>query len=884
MNLPAWLRMTTLKFFRRSELADEMEEELRSHIEHRADDLERSGMSRAEAERRARVEFGAQGKFREESYAALGCNFIQTLMEDLPYSLRVLRKSPGFAIAAITTLTLAIGANAVVFGVLDGVLQPLPVPHPRSLYVAGRAGDNFGYESYPTYIDLRDRNHSFDQLAADDFAEAGLDTGDGPTIAWGYKTSGNYFDVLGVQPYLGRFFHPADEHGPDSAPYVVLTYECWHTRFHDDHGAVGRTVRLNKHPFTIIGVAQPNFRGTFVAMATDFFVPIVNQDQVDGVNVLNDRGNRWVSEVLGHLKAGVTPSQAIADLNSIGGALEKEYPKDESVLRFALKRPGLADTFGGAIRAFLAGLMLLAGLILLAACANLGGLFAARASDRSREIALRLALGSSRARVLRAVFTEAVLVSLAGGALGLWGSVILLNWLSAWQPFPEFPMNLPVSPDADVYWVALLLSLASGFLFGAVPVKQVLRTLPYQVIKQGNSDSAGRRVTIRDVLLVLQIAVCGVLVTSSLVAMRGLARSMHSKLGIDPQNAMLVNTDLGKAGYSSDAIAPMQRRMIDAMKSIPGVKEAALVGPYPTLHMGWIDANVFTDQTTDLKPANAATDTIEYSISPDYLRAAGTMLLAGRAFTWHDDQDAPQMALINQVFARKIFGSAENAIGRHFKIADGTRIEVAGIVENGKYTANMAEDPQPAMFRPVLQSPQNDTWLVLRSSRNPQQLAAAIRRELHGLDPGLPTFIQTWNQEMNGALFASRMATLSLGVLGLMGAMLSITGIFGMAAYSVSKRLKELGIRVALGAQRMELLRSALGRAIRLLAIGSAAGLVFGLLASRVLASIVYLATPRDPLVLGGVLLAMALLGLVATWLPAQRALQVDPLALLREE
>jgi len=331
----------------------------------------------------------------------------------------------------------------------------------------------------------------------------------------------------------------------------------------------------------------------------------------------------------------------------------------------------------------------------------------------------------------------------------------------------------------------------------------------------------------------------------------------------------------------------MQRRMIQAMEAIPGVTSVGLVDT-PPLHMGWDARNVFTDTTTDLRPSNAAAVAVMYCISPEYLRAAGTALLAGRNFTWDDDKNAPNVAVVNREFASKILGSQTNAVGRHFKMQDGTRIEVVGIVEDGKYTANIAEEPQPAMFLPILQNSANDTWLVLRTSRNggrdPQQLAPAIRSALRELDPGLPAFIQTWDEEMNGALFASRMATASLGVLGLMGAILSITGIFGMAAYSVSKRLRELGIRIALGAQRKEVLQAALGRPLKLLALGSAAGLLLGMLAARVLAFIVYQATPRDPLVLAGVVLAMLLLGLLATWVPAQRALSVNPVILLREE
>jgi predicted permease len=374
-----------------------------------------------------------------------------------------------------------------------------------------------------------------------------------------------------------------------------------------------------------------------------------------------------------------------------------------------------------------------------------------------------------------------------------------------------------------------------------------------------------------------------VLVTSSMVALRGLARSLHADFGFDPQNTLLVNTDLAMAGYTSDKTPDMQKRMMTAMRAIPGVTSVGLVD-VPPLHMGWNVSYVFNDRTTDLQPPNAASRAIEYRISPEYLQTAKTVLLAGRNFTWHDDTNSPRVALVNREFAHRIFPSRSQAIGANFKMPDGTLIQVVGIVQDGKYTANLAEAPQPAMFFPIAQFPASGTCIVVRSGRDTQQMVAAIRSTLRNLDSGLPAFIQTWNEEMNGALFASRMATASLGVLGVMGAMLSITGIFGMAAYSVSKRLRELGIRIALGAQRKEVLQAALGRAFKLLAVGSAAGMAAGLLATRVLAYIVYQATPRDPLVVAGAVVAMGLLGLVATWIPAQRALSVDPLILLRED
>jgi predicted permease len=626
MKLLAYFRSLAATLFQRSQTWDDMDEELRSHIQHRADDLERSGLDRAEAERRARIEFGGQERFKEECHEALGGSFIETLIRDARFSLRLLRKSPGFTVVAVLTLALAIGANAVVFGVLNGlVLRPLNVPQAESL-LATEYGDGSGWQSYPNYIDLRDRNRSFEDLAAFNFAFVGLDTGKDPSIAAGYATSGNYFDVLGVQPYLGRFFHRSDERGPNSAPYLVLTWAYWHSRFHEDRGVVGRTVRLNKHPFTILGVAPPGFVGTMLFVSPDFFMPIVNE-QV-GVSDLNTRGsNRGIFEALGHLKPRVTPAQAVADVNAVGAYLAKTYPKESGHKRASLSPPGLSS-FGRPVRAFVAGLMLLAGLILLAACANLGGLFAARAADRSREVALRLALGASRNRILRQLLTEAVLISLAGGAVGLLGSVALLQRLSMWQPIPGAAVHVPVTPDAKIYVVALLLALVSGFLFGIVPVRQVLRANPYEIVKGGPTGTAGRRITVRDLLLGAQIAICAVLVTSSMVALRGLMRSLHSNCGFEPRNTMLAATNLAMAGYGVDKVPAMQRRMIFAMETIPGVESAGLVTNYPPLvYAAGSRVSVFKEEATDLRLSNAAAMPYRYEVSPKYFHAAGTAVL-----------------------------------------------------------------------------------------------------------------------------------------------------------------------------------------------------------------------------------------------------------------
>ena len=809
--------------------------------------------------------------------------FLAETLQDVRFSARVLRRSPGFTVAAVLTLALGIGANALVFGVFNAlVLRPLNVPRAESLYGLEQ-GNEFGWQSYPNYRDLHERNRSFDGLAAFNISQAGIDTGSEASQIWCYQTSANYFDVLGLTPHLGRFYHAADEQGSNSAPYLVLTHAYWQSRFQGDRDIVGRVVRLNKRPFTVLGVAPPGFRGTLLFFAPDGFLPMVNAQMLEGVDYVNARSRRWIMQVIGHLKPGVSRAEAIADLNSIGQYIEKNYPEEAGRQGFSLARPSLyGDAMGGPVQGFVAVLMLLVGLILLAACANVGALFSARASDRAAELALRLALGSSRLRVLRQLVTESLVIAVIGGVLGLSGSIVLLRLLSTWQPFPRFPMNIPMEPGAMVYLAALLLALASGLVSGLAPLREVLRTDPFQVVNSVGRNTSARGTTVRDVLLGLQIATCVVLVTCALVAVRGQTRSLQGNFGFDPQNAMLVDTDLTMAGYIGDAVAPMQRRMIDALAAVPGVEAVGSVN-FPPLGMGGDRKLVFKDDATEFKAANSAGYSMVYHVSPDYLRAARTALLAGRSFSWHDDAQAPRVAVVNRTFAEKVLGSMNAAVGAYYRMADGARIQVVGVVEDGKYLL-LTEEAQPAAFLPVLQSPLSQTYLVVRSERDVQQLAEAVRGTLRGVDSGLPFTIQTWHQAIGGALFPSRVAAVSLSALGLMCAVLSFTGIFGMAAYSVSKRRRELGVRIAVGARREEVLWAALGRPFRWLAAGSAAGLGLGLLATPVMALLVYQANPRDPLVLTGVALIMLLLSLLATWIPAQRALAVNPANLLRDE
>jgi predicted permease len=858
---------------------------IQEHLEEKIDELVEEGMSREEARRTARRAFGNMALIEERSREEWLWPKLEAMRADLRYALRQFSKHPGFAVTAIVTLSLGIGANVVVFGVLNAlILRPLNVSNPQSLYNVEHEQRNSHFQSYPDYLDYRERNSTFGGMVAYDTVKAAISTGKTATKNFGYLASGNYFDVLGVQPALGRFFHANDEHGVGSASYIVLSYEFWHSKFNGNPNVIGTTLDLNKQPFAVIGVAPKEFHGTEIFYWPDFWIPITSAPMIGySTGYLENRSmhNPWI---LGRLKAGVTVQQASDDLDAISRRLAEQYPAADYGLDAGLVKPGLmGDSWANPIRGFLTGVMILALLVLLAACANLGSIFASRAADRSRELAIRLAIGSSRWSLLRGLLTEAVLVSLAGGVAGTFLAAALLRTLSRWRPFVESPFHLIVLPDTKVYLVALLLSLGSGMLFGMLPARLVRRTDAAQAMKTGHGvETTFRRFAFRDILLCIQIAICTLLVTASLVALRGMERSLHAPLGFQPTGIMLAGTDLTMAGYTEEQFLPVRKRMLEETARIPGVTAVGVIDR-TLLGEGCCGAEgVFPAGTKDFR--KEVFDAHNFSISPEYLGAAGTRLLSGRNFTWHDDANSPPVVLVNETFARMMFGNT-SAVGQRFLLYRGTRPkEVVGVVEDGKYQS-LTEDAQPAMFFPLSQEVNNyETILVVRSTLPANKMAAALDRILSGIDPNLPLTLHSWPDALELAMFPARAATSALGIMGLLAAMLAITGIFGMATYSVSKRMKELGIRVALGAARMELIRSALGRPLVLLLSGSVAGLILGVLASRLLAQIVYQATPRDPLVLGGVMLTMALLGLLAAWIPGRHALTIDPARLLRDE
>lgn len=871
-----WFR----QLFTRREIYNDLHEEIELHLAEKIESLVAEGMSRHEAEYSARRAFGNVTRIEERGREAWIWPRTESVLADVKFAIRKLRHSPGFAQTAIITLALGIGANVVVFSVLNGlILRPLAVPQPEGLFQVSRSNNDWG--SYPDYRDFRDRDPSFSGLLAFKYIRSGLTIGNSALRSWGNGVSSNYFDVLGVEPALGRFFHAADKRGLGSAPYIVLSNDLWRRQFGSSPKVLGQTVQLNQHAFTVIGVAPQYFRGTEVFFSPDYWIPIVNAEQVTGWSDLS-LDHMGIS-ILGRLKPGVTPQQATRSLNALARQMAKEDPKDDG-LTVRLRQPGPAGDESDPTKMALMGIMLLASLVLLAACANLASIFAARTADRGGELAVRMAIGATRWIVLRQLLTEAVIVSLAGGIVGSAFARLLLGALSHWQPFGDFPTYFLIVPDGRVYLVAIAMSIASGILFGLLPARQIWRTDVVQTIKAGYVHSERfHRFALRDVLLVVQIVVCTLLVTASLVAVRGLVRALHVPLGFEPEGVTMAQTDLRMAGYSNEQALPVQKRLLDAARAIPGVTSATISDSIP--FQGGGDWFVYKWGTTEFLPSHMSFAAGTYLITPGYLQTARTALLKGRDFTWNDDGGSPRVAIVNQTFARMLYGDAP-PIGQRFALWATAKYEVVGVVENGKY-GSVGEGPLPAMFIPLAQGVgevmSSNTVVVVRSRLPQGQVAAALYHALSSVERGAPFTVRSWGDTVDRSMIPARTATVILGVMGLLAAMLALTGIFGMASYSVSKRMREQGIRMALGAQRIQVLRATLQRPALLLLLGSGVGVCAGLLTSRMLAHLVSFATPYDPLVLAGVMLTMVLLGILATWIPARRALNIDPARLLRE-
>jgi predicted permease len=805
------------------------------------------------------------------------------LLKDTQHALRHLRKSAAFTFAAALILTIAIGANIAVFGLLSAlVLRPLPVPGSAQIYsIQEKEKGRIGI-SYPNYIDFRDQLSSFSGVSMFRIARIGLDTGKNAEPVWGYEASGNYFDVLGVKPVIGRFFHASDERGVNGSPFVVLSYRCWQTWFRGDATIPGRVLRLNKQPYTVLGVAPKSFLGTERFISPEIWVPIQNEPQIEGYNWIESRNtsNGWV---FGRLRSGRSEARANAELDSVAAQLGREYPEVNKSFTLHLAKPGfLGDELGGPVRGFLFGLMFMAGLVLVAACTNLGSLYAARSLGRSREFGIRAALGSSRLRIIRQVAVECVFVSVLGATMALVAGISLLHVVSGYR-FPlDFPVQLLIEPDSSIYLLTCIVALFTGLLFSCIPAIGIWRSDPQQAIKaEMGMKQAGMRVPLREILLSVQVAICCMLVSASFVSVRGLENAVSAPLGIKPEGVTLAVFDAHLANYKNSEVPDLQRRMLNEMLRLPAVTAAAFANSTP-LSADQSSTGIFSSGTKAFTDENVKFYATYYQTSPEYFKAAGTKLIAGRDFTWHDDTKSPPVAIVNETFGKRLFHS-ELIVGRYFS-ANGLEMQIVGVAQDGKYSS-LTEERAPAMFLPVLQQPNTSTVVVVRSSLPANAMVPLMAAAMARIDPELPNFgVSGWRDSLNRmALFPARAATGVLSLLAFLALTLSIAGISAQASHTVSKRMRELAIRKALGASDLRTMTDGLGRTVTLLGIGSLAGIAMAIAAGRILSSIVYHADSTDPFVLLATPLVMLLTGALSTAVPARKALLISPARLLRE-
>jgi predicted permease len=813
---------------------------------------------------------------------------MSNLLQDLRFALRQIRRSPGFTVAAVLILALGIAANVIVFGVLQAIiLQPINVPRPDRVVTFSHLNHGYPGFSYPEVRDVRDDSTVFSAVAAEAMNVFGLDNNGFTQPVWGEEVSGQYFEVVGIKPALGRLLTRADDDHPGASQAAVISWPAWKTLFTSDPDVVGKTIRINKHPYTIVGVTQEDFNGTWKFLQPNFFVPLANEASLDGVNWRDNRLDKHVFPIA-RIKDGITLPQVQAELNTIASRIARQDPKEEDGLAFWLAPPGLAGDFiARPARRFLAGVMLLAGIVLLAACANLGGLFAARTADRTREIAIRLAVGSSRWRVVRQILVEAFVISMLGGACACCLSWLALTGLAQWVPPSDYPIKFLVYPKPSLIVMAFLISVLAGVLFGLMPLRQIFKADPNDAIKSGSTQSAqGRRWALRDLLLAAQIALCCITVTAAFVSLRGLGKTLTMNLGINPRNAVLTKFDLSPAGYSAPAAERFQRQLLQTVAHLPGVEAAAYANTTPLADT--VTTTVYSQQTTDFRPSNKVFESYYFDVSPGYFAAAQTPLIEGRDIRETDTATTPRVAVVNQEFARQLFHT-EHAVGRYFKNSSGQSIQIIGIAEEGKYFLT-SEDPDEAIFFPILQRPDASVSLIVRTRPDPSggaaaDMAATIRKTIRDLDPAIPIRLSSpWYSALSFSFFPAQVATVALGVFGAFGLLLSITGTFGLASYTVSKRLRELSIRVALGAQGKQILSAALGRMLSLLAVGSLVGMLLGVATSHILSAIVYQASANDPFVLFAVACTAFLTASLSVANPVWRVLHVDPALLLREQ
>ncbi|MBZ5578335.1 MAG: ABC transporter permease [Acidobacteriia bacterium] len=809
------------------------------------------------------------------------------LIEDLRHGLWTLAKNRGFAAVAILSLALGIGANTTIFTFLNAIfLQPIPVAEPATLVSVVTLDPRVpGYLgcSYPNYEDYRDHNQSFSSLLL--YASiVGTLTGRGDPQPLVFQiVSGNYFQTLGVTPAVGRAFVPEEDTVPDAHPVAVISHALWMRQFAGDSQVTGRTVGVNGHQFQIVGVAPAGFQGLNQLGPADVWVPMMMYRQLyPNATWVNQRRGLFFS-VAGRLQAGVSPQRAESEMQSLAAQLARQYPRDNEGRRVKLI-PLTEAGIGHATRTIMtdsgAVLMVVAGLILLIACANVANLLLARAASRNKEIAVRVALGASRWRLIRQLLAESTVLALAGGVLGIllarWASAVLWALRPPWLSSAVFHVRL----DTRVLAFTLALSVLTGILFGLVPALRATNPDLAADLKERSSRPVsgfgGRHP--RSLLVASEVALCVVALIGSGLFIRSLSNAERIDPGFDAGHLGMVSFNVSDRSYSPDRGREFQRQVVERVSALPGVQSAAL--SRDTLFRVTFTRTVLLD-------GDSATDQRRFAltspVSPNYFRTTGIALLRGRDFSSLDTQNTPHVAVVNEAAAARYWPD-QNPIGKRFRFyGDNAPLEVIGVARNANYLA-LAEPPQALFYTSLLQDYGSAATLVFRASGDPDAALAGVRREVQVLDPNLLLESRSVRTVIRASLWAPRLSAGLLTVFGILALVLATLGVYGVISYSVNQRIREIGVRMALGATAADVQVLVLRQGLALVTVGVVAGLLIALGATRAVQSLLFVTSARDSLTFVLVPSILILVAILACWGPAHRATRIDPAVALRDE
>ena len=803
---------------------------------------------------------------------------VETVWHDLRQSIRTFAKRPGFTLTVVITLALGIGANATIFTWIKAVLlAPLPgIARPDELVeIWGATSHNSALStSYLDYLDFRDRNVTLSGLVAHQVLPLSMGRGDRPERVRGAVVSGNYFDVLGVRAHLGRTFRPDEDQKPNANPVAVIADGLWRRRFGADPHVVGQTVTLNEHEFTIIGVAAPDFIGPFPGFAIDVWTPVMMKDYVARPHFsLTDRGSRWLM-VMGRLKPNATVSQARANIAAIAGQLEHTYPQTNAQLgveAYAVTRSPYS--LKKSLESSLAILMAAVGVVLLIACANVANLLLARAAARRREIAVRVALGGSRRRLVQQLLTESAVLASVGAALGLGLAFWTTRFLPAFLGPSTAGGSFDTRPDATVFGFTVALTMITTILFGLAPTLQASKPDLVGALKDTAAFGRGRQLSLRQGLVVTQVALSMVALISAGLFVRSLQAAYRANPGFDPDHVLLASFDPFLSGYDETRGREFYRQLVERVRAMPGIQSATLARRLPLTAGGIAFATVAVDGYT--APRDEDMRFNYETVGPRYFATMRIPLVQGRDFEGQDDERARRVVVINETMAQRYWPGAD-AVGRRVKLAN-EWLSVVGVVKDVK-NRSLSEAPQPFLYVPLLQDYRSNMILVARTAIDPEQALEAVQADVAAHYPGMPIFDPTTLEAHIGvSLFLQRMAATLLSIFGALALGLAALGLYGVMAYAVSQRTRELGIRMSIGARRLDVLKLILGQALTLSAIGMSIGLVAALVVSRFLTHLLYGVSPADPITFILAALLLLSVAVLAGYVPARRATKIDP-------